>query len=206
MLNKHKTVFKEELGLISGTTAKIHITEDTELKFFRHKQYPMHSKNRVIQEIDRLEKAGIIKPVEFSDWAAPIVPVVKPDGSVRLRGNYKVTVNRVAKVDKYPLPRIDDILSSLAGGKTFSKLDLAHVYQQVPLDEDSQKLTMINTPKGLYQYTRLPFGVFSAPAIFQRVMEMLLQGIPNVSVYLDDILVTGKTESEHLQNLQEILM
>lgn len=105
------------------------------------------------KEIDRLEKAGIIKPVEFSDWAAPIVPVVKPDGSVRLCGDYKVTVNRVAKVEKYPLPRIDDILSSLSGGKSFSKLDLAHAYQQVPLDEDSQKLTTINTPKGLYQYT-----------------------------------------------------
>ena len=111
-----------------------------------------------------------------------------------------MTVNRVAKIDKYSLPRIDDILS-LSGGKTFSKLDLAHAYQQVPLDDNSQKLTTINTPKGLYQYTQLPFGVSSAPAIFQRVMETLLQGIPNVSVYLDDILVTGKTESEHLQEV-----
>ena len=133
------------------------------------------------------------------------MPVVKPDGSVRLCGDYKVTVNRVAKVEKYPLPRIDDILSSLSGGISFSKLDLAHAYQQVPLDEDSQKLTTINTSKGLYQYTRLPFGVSSAPAIFQRVMETLLQGIPCVSIYLDDILVTGKTKSEHLQNLQEVL-
>ena len=84
--------------------------------------------------------------MEFSDWAAPIVPVVKPDGSVRLCGNYKVTVNQVAKVERYPLPRIDDNLSSLARGTSFSKLDLAHAYQQVPLDEDSQKLTTINTP------------------------------------------------------------
>ena len=108
-------------------------------------------------------------------------------------------------MDKYPLPRIDEILSSLSGGKSFTKLDLAHAYQQVPLDEESQELTTINTPKGLYRYTRLPFGISSAPAIFQRVMETLLQGIPNVSVYIDDILVTGKSHKEHLGNLQEVL-
>ena len=84
-------------------------------------------------------------------------------------------------------------------------MDLAHAYQQVPLDEESQKLTTINTPKGLYQFTQLPFGISSAPAIFQQVMETLLQGIPNVSVYIDDILVTGRTQEEHLQNLQEVL-
>ena len=150
-------------------------------------------------EIDRLERSGIIKPVEFSDWASPIVSVVKPDGSMRLCGDYKVTINRVTKVDKHPIPRIRDILSTLSGGKSFTKLDLAHAYQQVSLDEESQKLTTINTPKGLYQYTRLPFGISSAPAIFQRVMETLLQGIPNVSIYIDDILVTGRMQEEHLQ-------
>ena len=108
-------------------------------------------------------------------------------------------------VDKHPIPRIRDILSTLSGGKSFTKLDLAHAYQQVLLDEDSQKLITINTPKGLYQYNRLPFGISSTPAIFQRVMEILLQGIPNVSVYIDDILITGRTQEEHLQNLQVVL-
>ncbi len=74
--------------------------------------------------------------MEFADWAVPIVPVVKTDGSVRLCGDYKVTVNQIAKLDKYPIPRIDDLFSSLEGGKTFSKLDLAHAYQQIPLDND----------------------------------------------------------------------
>ena len=114
-------------------------------------------------------------------------------------------VNQAAKLDKYPLPWIDDIFASLEGGKIFSKLDLAHAHQQVPLDEASKKFTTINTRKGLYQYTRLPFGVSSAPAIFQRMMEGLLQGIPNESVYLDDILIAGKTEQDHLAILEKIL-
>ncbi len=133
------------------------------------------------------------------------MPVVKKDGSIRVCGDYKLTVNLAAIVDCYPLPKIDDIFASLAGGKTFTKLDLAHAYNQIELDDEAKRLMTINTSKGLYQYNRLPFGVASAPAMFQRTMETVLQGIPGVSVYIDDILVSGKTDDEHLQNLQEVL-
>ena len=92
----------------------------------------------------------MIEPVQFSDWAAPIVPVLKQDGSMRICGDYKITVNRAAKTDPFPLPRINDLFASLAGGKTFSKLDLAHAYQQLELDEESRKLVVINTHNGLF--------------------------------------------------------
>ena len=108
-------------------------------------------------------------------------------------------------MDTYPLPRIDDLFASLAGGQAFSKLDLAHAYQQIPLDEESKRLAVINTHKGLFAYNRLPFGVSAAPPIFQRTIESILQGIPNVCVYLDDILVTGKTTAEHLRTLEDVL-
>ena len=84
-------------------------------------------------------------------------------------------------------------------------MDLASAYLQIPLDEQSKEYTTINTHKGLYCYNRLPFGVASAPSIFQRTMENLLQGINHVCVYLDDILVTGTTEQEHLENLDAVL-
>ena len=74
-------------------------------------------RDRVEAELERLQEQGIIEPVQFSEWAAPIVPVVKSDGSVRICGDYKVTVNRVAKLDKYPIPRIDDLFASLSGGQ-----------------------------------------------------------------------------------------
>lgn len=134
-------------------------------------------------------------------WAAPIVLVPKGDGTIRICGEYKVTVNHVAKLDKYPLSRIEDLFASLAGGMLFSKLDLSHAYQQIELEE-SRELTTINTHKGLY-YNRLPFGIASAPSIVRRVMDTLLQGIPGVCVYIDDILVSGQSEEEHLIHLSE---
>ena len=97
------------------------------------------------------------------------------------------------------------MFSTLAGGKIFSKIDLSHAYKQLPLADELKQYVVINTQKGLFRYTRLPFGVSSAPGIFQRVMENVLQGIPNVIVYLDDILLSSPTESDHLQLLDQVL-
>ena len=133
------------------------------------------------------------------------MPVIKKDSSVRICGDYCLTVNCAAKPNTYPLPRVDDIFASLSGDKTFSKLDLANAYQQIPLESQSKQLVTINTHKGLYCYNRLPFGISAAPSIFQRIMENVLQGIPNTCIYLDDILVTGETQESHLANLEAVL-
>ena len=92
-----------------------------------------------------------------------------------------------------------------SGGKTFSKLDLANAYQQIPLEQQSRQLVTINTHKGLYCYNRLPFGISAAPSIFQWTMENLLQGIPNTCIYLDDVLITGDSQQSHLANLEGVL-
>jgi hypothetical protein len=107
-------------------------------------------------------------------------------------------------VDQYPLPRPSDLSATLAGGKYFSTLDLSHAYNQIQLDNESKKYLTINTHQGLYQYTRLPFGVTSAPALFQKFMDIILQGLDGVICYLDDIMVTGSSESEHLDNLKNV--
>ncbi|KHJ42487.1 hypothetical protein D918_07409 [Trichuris suis] len=97
------------------------------------------------------------------------------------------------------------MMTVLAWGAWFSKPDLAEAYQQLTLDEESADVLTLNTPKGLRRMKRLPFGVDVAPGIFQRLMETLLQGIPGVKPYLDDILITGKSELEHNQRLDQVL-
>ena len=174
ILQKHSEVFKEGLGELKGVAAKIHVDKNVLPEFHRANRVPFAMREKVERELHRLLSLGVIEPVEFSDWAAPSVPVLKGDGRIRICGDYKVTVNQSAKFDKYPIPRIDELFASLAGGKAFSKLDLSHAYLQIPLATESQKYMTVNTHKGLFKYTRLPFGVASAPSIFQRVMETLL--------------------------------
>ena len=116
-----------------------------------------------------------------------------------------MTINSMLEIDQYPLPKPEDLFATLAGGKKFTTLDLSHAYNQLELDEGSRKFVTINTHRGQYRYRRLPFGVASAPAIFQKTMDTILQGMSKVTCYLDDILITGATESEHLNNLEEVL-
>ena len=116
-----------------------------------------------------------------------MVPVPKPDGSVRLCGDFKITVNPMLQVDQHPFLKPQDLLTALAGGKKFSKIDLSQAYQQMILEPDHRKYTTITTHLGLFQYTRLPFGIASAPAIFQQQMEKILQGILKTVCYCTDL-------------------
>ena len=134
---------------------------------------------------------SINKPVCFSEWASPIVPVLKRNGKVRICGDFIQTVNPVLQIDKYPIPHIDDLYSKVSGGHYFTRLDLSDAYLQVPLDKESQKLMVLNTHKGLFMYTRLCFGIASSPGVFQRIIDQLIQGILRTVAYLDDILISG---------------
>ena len=205
VLKSHEEVFKSDLGVISDHEAKLQVSEDAVPKFCKSRPIPFAIKDAVEQELDRLEKDGIIEKVDHSEWASPVVVIPKKDGRFRLCVDYKVSVNKFLSVDQYPLPRPEDLFATLAGGKKFTKLDLSQAYLQLKVSEDSRKYLTVNTHRGLYHYTRLPFGIASAPAIFQRVMDSILQGIPHVLCYIGDILVTGKDDVEHLENLSQVL-
>ena len=123
----------------------------------------------VNKELDRLLSEDIIEPVQYSDWAAPVVPVMKADKSIR--GDYKFTMNQVTTMDSYPIARMEDLYAQLGKGNMYSKLDIRHAYEQIELHQSSRKFVTINTPRRLFTYKRLQYGVSSAPGIFQRVMD-----------------------------------
>ena len=204
-LEPYKDLFTTGLGKLEGVTAKLYVDETVQPRYCKPRPVPLAMRAKVESELDRLQEEGVIRPVEFSEWAAPIVPVLKASGDIRICGDYKVTINQAVKVDKYPIPNIDDLFTKVSGGQLFTTLDLRNAYQQVVLEEESRKLTTINTTKGLFEYVRLPYGVSSAPGIYQRIMEQLLQNIPMTVVYLDDILVSGSTPEEHDRNLRTVL-
>ena len=203
ILKKYNDVFQNELGTLIQT--KLVVSENATPKFFKPRSISYAIRGAIEKDLERLESLGVIEKVSYSDWAAPIVPVPKADGSVRICGDYKVTINPVLQVDQFPVPKPEDLFASLTGGKKFSKLDLSHAYQQVLLEPESRKYVTVNTHHGLYQYNRLPFGVASAPAVFQQTMDKILEGLPMVVVYIDDILITGRTDEEHLDNLEKVL-
>lgn len=112
--------------------------------------------------------------------------VIKPNGSIRICVDCKRTLNRFIGIDHYSLPVIDDIFASMSNANIFCVLDLTGAYQQLAISERSQELLTINTHKGLFPYTRLAFGVASAPAIFQSNMDHILRDFYNVKCYFDD--------------------
>ena len=122
-----------------------------------------------------------------------------------MKASLTLKENAQLKVDQYPLPRIQDIFSSLAGGQKFTKIDLWQAYNQLEMSEDSKSYLTINTHKGLYSYNRLVFGIAASPSIWQRTMDQILKDIPNTSCILDDIIITGKSDEEHLKTLDTVL-
>ena len=201
----HADIFKEGLGCYITAKATFTLQEEAAPKFCKPRRLPFAIKPTVGAELDQLEKRGVIERVLQSDWATPIVVVRKPGGEVWICGDFKVNINPMLKNDVYPLPLSEELFHKLHGGTKFTKLDLAYAYLQIKLDENSKQLLVLNTHQGLYCYKRMPFGLSCAPAIFQRIIEQTLADIPGVACYLDNIIITGKTEKDHLINLQKTL-
>lgn len=135
----------------------------------------------------------------------PIVPVLKANGAIRICGNYKSTINTKLIIDEHPLLTINELFAKLTGGVKFSKIDLRQAYLQLEIHPEDSKLLTLNTHKGLYAVNRLMYGIASAPAIWQRTLEQILQGIPGVAIFLDDIVITAHSDCEHLRRLHTVL-
>ena len=193
-----------DLGRAKGVKHTIN-TGSAELIQVPPRRVPFHKREEIRRQVDEMLEAGIIEPSE-SSWSSPVVLVAKPDGTQRFCVNYRA-LNSVMKRDLYPLPRCDDILQSLAGAQWFSHLDLLRGYWQIDFALKDCERTAFATPNGLYQFHRLSFGLTNAPACFMRAMHLILKGLcwSDCLVYLDDIIIFGRTLEEHRERLSLVL-
>jgi hypothetical protein len=209
LLEEYKDVFPAELpkGLPPARDVKHTIPlEEGSVPPFRgmYRVSPAELKEIETQVADLLEK-GFIEP-SSSPYGAPVLFVKKKDGTLRMVIDYRA-LNKITIKNKYPLPRIDDLLDRLGGAKYFTSLDLTSGYHQIRISSDDVPKTAFRTPLGHFQFKVLSFGLTNAPATFQTVMNSVFAPLlgRSVVVYLDDILIYSKTAEEHFAHLRQVL-
>ncbi|XP_059210478.1 uncharacterized protein LOC131989303 [Centropristis striata] len=165
---------------------------------------PEHKRKVVQAELKAMLEMGVIEESN-SAWCSPIVLVSKKDGSIRFCVDYR-RVNDVSRFDAYPMPRVDELLDRLGTARFFTTLDLTKGYWQIPLSPESREKTAFSTPYGLYQFVTLPFGLFGAPATFQRLMDRVLRPhVAYAAAYLDDVIIHSTTWAEHVRQVAAVL-
>ena len=194
-------------GLPNRTTAAVHMIDTGDAMSIRSSPYrvPQTLQDEYNKEIDSMLQLGIIRP-STSAWASPVVIVPKPDKTIRFCVDYR-RLNNVTKMDAFPIPRVEEMLEKVASANFISTLDLTKGYWQVPLDKASQSKSAFITPRGLFEYTVMPFGMKTAPATFQRMMtNKVLAGTKcKADAYIDDVEVDSSNFNEHVKALQETL-
>ena len=169
------------------------------------RRIPVPKREEATKMIEEMDKQGLIER-SHSPWSSALVLVRKKDGSLRCCVDYRA-LNEATVKDSYPLPRIDDTLDALVGAKWFTTLDLKAGYHQIGMAEEDMAKTAFSCGGGLWQWRVMPFGLCNSPATFERLMERVLSGLhwKTLMVYLDDVIVFGKTFEEELQRLREVL-
>ena len=211
LIATYPKVFAEEAGQLEG---EYNIRLDGSAKPTQHapRRVPVALMRAPLQkELDKLTEQEIITPVTTpTAWVNSMVVVPKKNGQLRICLDPK-ELNQAIQREHYPLPTIEEIATRLHGAKVFTKLDVRHGFWHVSLDEESSYLTTFNTPFGRYRWKRMPFGIASAPEVFQRKMHELIEGLPSVEVVADDFVVVGYGETQqdadrdHDKNLKAFL-
>ncbi|GFW19896.1 hypothetical protein TNCV_3561991 [Trichonephila clavipes] len=207
LFQEFEDVFSRNSSDIGHTTVTQHRIDTADHPPIKQhpRRLPFAKQEEVGTLLREMQENDIIEP-SSSPWASPIVLVRRKDGSTRFCVDYR-KLNDVTKKDSYPLPRIDDTLDTLSGHKWFSTLDLKSGYWQVEIHPEDREKTAFTSGQGLWQFKVMPFGLCNAPATFGRLMETVLKGLTFEAclIYLDDVIIGGRTFEEHLQNIRKVL-
>ena len=174
VLLEFSDVFSESLGVTNIVNHKIDTGDSPPIKQ-RARRLPFIHREEADRQIKNMITQGVIEP-STSPWSSPIVLVRTKDGQLHFCIDYR-KLNLVTQCEAHPIPRTDDILDSLSGAKLFTTLDLRSGYWQVPMDPKDTPKTAFSTQAGLFQFVRMPFGLSSGPATFQRMIELVLSGL-----------------------------
>ena len=192
------------IGKLKDVEVQLHIDKTIKPVAQAARRIPFHLRKQVSDELDNLERQGIIEKVEGpTPWVSPLVVIPKKKGGVRLCVDMRVP-NKAIQRERHPSPTVDDLIHNLNGATVFSKLDLKAGYHQIPLAAKSRYITTFVTHKGLRRYTRLNFGTNSASEIFQHMISELLRDIPGAFNISDDVIVYGKTQDDHDKALRAV--
>lgn len=195
----------DEFPKIPGVEVSINIDKRVRPIIAPYRNIPLALEEMVETKIDELLAKGIIEPVKGPPiWVSNIVPVRKANNDIRLCVDMR-RANVAVLRENFPIGNIDILLSTIPESVMFSKLDLEAAYFHIPLKEDCRYITSFITKRGIFQFTRLMFGIRSAPEIFAKTLTTLLADLKGIVIYLDDILVYGKTKEEHDANLRALL-
>lgn len=157
-----------------------------------------------IDEVSKMLRLGVIEPSSSPWWSNPVV-VAKPDGSMQFCIDLR-QLNAISKFDAYPMPKVDDLLDKLGGAWFLSSLDLTHGYWQIAVGPSDREKTVFVSPRGLFQFVRMPFGLHGVSATFQRLMDMVLEPVRDcAATYIDDIIIYSHLWKEHLGHLRRVL-
>lgn len=203
LLKSFSDVFTDRPGCTDIMEHEIKLSTETPI---RMKPYPIPYSmiDTVNTEVSKMLDLGVIEP-STSPFSSPIVIVRKKDNTNRFCIDFRA-LNSQTVFDAEPMPNAEDMFAKLAGHKYFSRLDLSRGYWQLPLSEESKDKTSFQTPKGLFRFTRMPFGLVTAPASFSRLMRKLLKDMDNIDNFIDDIIIFAVTFEQHLQVLHELLV
>lgn len=205
IIRKNKFLFAKKDSELGGTkTVEMHI-DTGQHKPIKNRPYrvPLNKRKIIDDAVDEMLDAGVIER-SMSPWSFPLVVVKKKDGSNRMCVDFR-SLNKIIRPSSYPLPVIDDILALLGKSKYFTALDLKSGYWQIALEESSKEKTAFTCHKGLFQFRVMPFGLSTAPAVFQSLMSVVLQGCEDFAIaYLDDILIFSKNEQDHYKHIEII--